>query len=633
MAMGHTATKLKDFVFPKKHRNIVLCGPNAAGKTTLLYKLKLPNEKITVMPTIGFNVESIEYNLQVFDIWDLGLRSKARPLVRHYLPTCHAVAFMIDAHDDDWWDAEDFFSCVLHGLDDHNNPHVPLLIWVNKMDLPLKVQPHEVCERLKLEQLARSHPILVQPCVVLNDEGIKEGLGFLGAAIAGEIPFGLTLASTPQTSKLESTTPAIAPPTKPSPGGEVPNSDEVFLEAFEAGELPSFGPKEMMRLAFLQRRRGGTAQMTLQAAKLTGYVKHATRMHFWASRVFETPLESAETSLGFLAKHPDLFPEDADAQEALIAAAYSERIDTDPTWALVAQPPDWLRSDGKEADAAFLASVEDLMIEADELSSFRSLVRLAFTLLCQQDRKSAIKRLDTALQKLAEGWTTPAGESALRPFHETRQYVALQLAHLALTQCPELKKGSFSKLEERCPDLCDEDCIFKYYSEEVLQKGQRAFVPPDREPLPSVVKVPDQTWHADLDDDSFMNAVRSHSLGSWGLQSLARLAYLLLRAGRREGLQQLLQEVEKLQASPEVKAGLFAHETFAYFTLHMVHFYSVSKKLPLSEPFEDFVQKCDQILDTSLYRSYYSDVLIHGKEARTGLVFPDLLPLPDLVPA
>eukprot|EP00439_Symbiodinium_sp_Y106_P055903 s2045_g7.t2 len=487
--MGHTATKLKDFVFPKKHRNIVLCGPNAAGKTTLLYKLKLPNEKITVMPTIGFNVESIEYNLQVFD---------ARPLVRHYLPTCHAVAFMIDAHDDDWWDAEDFFSCVLHGLDDHNNPHVPLLIWVNKMDLPLKVQPHEVCERLKLEQLARSHPILVQPCVVLNDEGIKEGLGFLGAAIAGEIPFGLTLASTPQTSKLESTTPAIAPPTKPSPGGEVPNSDEVFLEAFEAGELPSFGPKEMMRLAFLQRRRGGTAQMTLQAAKLTGYVKHATRMHFWASRVFETPLESAETSLGFLAKHPDLFPEDADAQEALIAAAYSERIDTDPTWALVAQPPDWLRSDGKEADAAFLASVEDLMIEADELSSFRSLVRLAFTLLCQQDRKSAIKRLDTALQKLAEGWTTPAGESALRPFHETRQYVALQLAHLALTQCPELKKGSFSKLEERCPDLCDEDCIFKYYSEEVLQKGQRAFVPPDREPLPSVVKLPDQQQQAQL---------------------------------------------------------------------------------------------------------------------------------------
>ncbi|CAE7860554.1 unnamed protein product [Symbiodinium microadriaticum] len=626
---GNITLTSEQVTIMKKHRNIVLCGPNAAGKTTLLYKLKLPNEKITVMPTIGFNVESIQYNLQVFDIWDLGLRSKARPLVRHYIPTCHAVALMIDVHDDDWLDAEDFFELILHNLDDHNL-HVPLLIWVNKMDLPVKVQPHEVCERLKLEQHARCRPIHVQPCIALKDEGLKEGLDFLGAAIAGEIPFGLTLASTPETSKPASTTRGITPPAKPSPaGGEVPKSDEVFLEAFEAGELPSFGPKEMMRLAFLQRRRGGTAQMTLQAAKLAGYVKHATRMHFWASRVFETPLESAETSLAFLAKHPDLFPEDADAQEALVAAAYSERVDTDPTWALVAQPPD-RRHSGREADAAFLARVEELMIEADELSSFRSLVRLAFTLLCQQDRKSAIKRLDTALQKLAEGWTTPAGESALRPFHETRQYVALQLAHLALTQCPELKTGSFSKLEERCPDLCDEDCIFKYYSEEVLQNGRKAFVPPDREPLPSVVKVPDQTWHKDLDDDSFMNAVRSHSLCSWGLQSLARLAYLLLRAGRREGLRLLLEEVEKLQASPEVKAGLFAHETLAYFTLHMVHFYSVSKKLPLSEPFADFVQKCDQILDTSLYRSYYSDVLIHGKEARTGLVFPDLLPLPDL---
>ena len=75
--------------------------------------------------------------------------------------------------------------------------------------------------------------------------------------------------------------------------------------------------------------------------------------------------------------------------------ACEERIDTDPTWALVAQPPDWLRSDGKEveqtdgdsdlgwfassrteADAAFLASVEDLMIEADELSSSAAQCRI-----------------------------------------------------------------------------------------------------------------------------------------------------------------------------------------------------------------------------------------------------------------
>ena len=38
-----------------------LCSaPDAAGKTTILYKLKL-NENVTTIPTIGFNVETVEY--------------------------------------------------------------------------------------------------------------------------------------------------------------------------------------------------------------------------------------------------------------------------------------------------------------------------------------------------------------------------------------------------------------------------------------------------------------------------------------------------------------------------------------------------------------------------------------------
>ena len=35
-------------------------GLDAAGKTTILYKLKL-GEIVTTIPTIGFNVESVEY--------------------------------------------------------------------------------------------------------------------------------------------------------------------------------------------------------------------------------------------------------------------------------------------------------------------------------------------------------------------------------------------------------------------------------------------------------------------------------------------------------------------------------------------------------------------------------------------
>ena len=38
------------------------------------------------------------------------------------------------------------------------------------------------------------------------------------------------------------------------------------------------------------------------------------------------------------------------------------------------------------------------------------------------------------------------------------RYVALQLAHLALTQHPSLQEKPFTQLQELCPELCEEDC-------------------------------------------------------------------------------------------------------------------------------------------------------------------------------
>ena len=39
---------------------ILMLGLDAAGKTTILYRLKL-GEVVTTVPTIGFNVETVEY--------------------------------------------------------------------------------------------------------------------------------------------------------------------------------------------------------------------------------------------------------------------------------------------------------------------------------------------------------------------------------------------------------------------------------------------------------------------------------------------------------------------------------------------------------------------------------------------
>ena len=58
--MGLALTKIWRNLFGKKDMRILMVGLDAAGKTTILYKLKL-GEVVTTIPTIGFNVEPVEY--------------------------------------------------------------------------------------------------------------------------------------------------------------------------------------------------------------------------------------------------------------------------------------------------------------------------------------------------------------------------------------------------------------------------------------------------------------------------------------------------------------------------------------------------------------------------------------------
>ncbi|MED6243624.1 hypothetical protein ATANTOWER_023720 [Ataeniobius toweri] len=81
--MGNVFASLFKGLFGKKEMRILMVGLDAAGKTTILYKLKL-GEIVTTIPTIGFNVETVEYKNISFTVWDVGGQDKIRPLWRHY---------------------------------------------------------------------------------------------------------------------------------------------------------------------------------------------------------------------------------------------------------------------------------------------------------------------------------------------------------------------------------------------------------------------------------------------------------------------------------------------------------------------------------------------------------------------
>uniref|UniRef100_A0AAR2L6I2 ADP-ribosylation factor 5 n=1 Tax=Pygocentrus nattereri TaxID=42514 RepID=A0AAR2L6I2_PYGNA len=96
--MGLTISSLFGRLFGKKQMRILMVGLDAAGKTTILYKLKL-GEIVTTIPTIGFNVETVEYKNICFTVWDVGGQDKIRPLWRHYFQNTQGLIFVVDSND------------------------------------------------------------------------------------------------------------------------------------------------------------------------------------------------------------------------------------------------------------------------------------------------------------------------------------------------------------------------------------------------------------------------------------------------------------------------------------------------------------------------------------------------------
>uniref|UniRef100_A0AAZ1XTA0 Uncharacterized protein n=1 Tax=Oreochromis aureus TaxID=47969 RepID=A0AAZ1XTA0_OREAU len=98
ITMGNVFASLFKGLFGKKEMRILMVGLDAAGKTTILYKLKL-GEIVTTIPTIGFNVETVEYKNISFTVWDVGGQDKIRPLWRHYFQNTQGLIFVVDSND------------------------------------------------------------------------------------------------------------------------------------------------------------------------------------------------------------------------------------------------------------------------------------------------------------------------------------------------------------------------------------------------------------------------------------------------------------------------------------------------------------------------------------------------------
>jgi ADP-ribosylation factor protein 1 len=97
--MGNFASIFKRLL-TKREIRILMVGLDAAGKTTILYKLKFGGN-VSTLPTIGFNVETVAYKNINFTVWDVGGQDRIRPLWRHYYVNAQALIFVVDSNDRD----------------------------------------------------------------------------------------------------------------------------------------------------------------------------------------------------------------------------------------------------------------------------------------------------------------------------------------------------------------------------------------------------------------------------------------------------------------------------------------------------------------------------------------------------
>ena len=173
--MGFLFSKLFSILINKKDVRILMVGLDGAGKTSILYQLKMA-ELVRTIPTIGFNVEQLDYKGLKFTIWDVGGQDKIRILWKHYYQNTDGLIFVVDCNDEERFEkANEILKIILTNKELENTC---LLVFANKQDINGAISPVELTKILDMGNL-KNRKWLVQGSSAVSGQGLKEGFDWL----------------------------------------------------------------------------------------------------------------------------------------------------------------------------------------------------------------------------------------------------------------------------------------------------------------------------------------------------------------------------------------------------------------------------------------------------------------------
>ncbi|KAJ3095568.1 hypothetical protein HDU97_006799 [Phlyctochytrium planicorne] len=215
--MGNVFTRIfSKITASKRECRILVLGLDNAGKTSILYRLKLHEAQETA-PTVGFNVETIKFKNIVFQMWDCGGQDSIRPLwvdvffntpeivaipsgdpihhhltlfhlhspknsfrqqnkQRHYFKNSNGLVFVVDSTDKSRF--SEAGAELRRILESPEMESVAVLVVANKQDLPEAMSVDDVSRGLGLYSIKSHHWNAVGASAVTGD-GLAGGLQWL----------------------------------------------------------------------------------------------------------------------------------------------------------------------------------------------------------------------------------------------------------------------------------------------------------------------------------------------------------------------------------------------------------------------------------------------------------------------
>lgn len=176
----------------EREMRILILGLDNAGKTTIVKRLK-GEDVHTVSPTLGFDINTMEFDGYRLNLWDVGGQQTIRAYWRNYFEQTDGIVWVVDSAD-----VLRLADCraELEGLlQEERLAGATLLVLANKQDLAGALSTASIAEQLSLNDVVgRKRHWQVYPCsAFLTDESsecevkLAESLQWLVGDIASRI--------------------------------------------------------------------------------------------------------------------------------------------------------------------------------------------------------------------------------------------------------------------------------------------------------------------------------------------------------------------------------------------------------------------------------------------------------------